>query len=227
MALTDFTLHSSPELVKLFRQQPYQGQDPQQARVVFLSSAANYSRQLSQHRFFRRVLEYHQQPINFWRSTGVHHPFMLKEYPFDRRMEGVPFHCKFASMDLGAELADQISFVELLDVATTGLKNKDRKQFKALANHRHLDYLRSLFTDGQDRIIFVSSTVLDDLKYLDGRRWQDLNLWCKSPLRQEDGLPLIYQRGGTKVFKMTSFSGNISKRELGLIRNKIVAVVGH
>ncbi len=152
---------------------------------------------------------------------------MLDEYPFERTKDGVPFHRKFSSMGLSSEVAEEVSFVELLDVATIGIKSKDRDQYRKLANPEHLDYLRSLFVDGGPRTIFISSTVLKDLDFLDGKRWRLLNLWRKAPIRTEGGLPLIYDHNGVKAYRATHFSGSISLKELQNIKALVIASIGH
>ena len=50
--LIEFQKHTSGDLVELFNKRPYQGQDPQKAKVIFLSSDANYSPKISEHSFF-------------------------------------------------------------------------------------------------------------------------------------------------------------------------------
>ena len=60
-----FGIHPSSDLVEMFRAKPYQGQRPELARIIFLSSDANYSPRLSQHPFFQRILDYHSDPIRF------------------------------------------------------------------------------------------------------------------------------------------------------------------
>lgn len=87
-----FGLHPSEELVRLFREKPYQGQDPQKASVIFLSSDANYSPEISEHRFFNYILEYHQDGVTFWMRHGCHHPFMLPDYPLHKGCRPVNCH---------------------------------------------------------------------------------------------------------------------------------------
>jgi len=53
-----FDIHPSQQLVELFNKRPYQGQSPEKAKIIFLSSDANYSKQISEHRFFDFILEY-------------------------------------------------------------------------------------------------------------------------------------------------------------------------
>ena len=220
-----FDLHPSSQLVDMFRKKPYQGQAPERAAVIFLSSDANYSANITRHPFFTRILDYHRDPIQFWRDTGVHHPFLLGEYPFDRRKDGVPFHRKFAAMGLTSDYADKICFLELLDVPTIGIKSKARPRFRTLLNPVHMTYLQLLLTSGKSRTVFVSDSVLRDLKYLDKQGWQDYSLWNSPPLGVEQGVPLIYQHGATRVYKVTHFSGSISQAELRAIRTLIDSAV--
>ena len=112
--------HLSSELCKLFRSKPYQGADPASASIIFLGFDANYSEEISDTPFFERILEYHNDGVCFWQRYGVHHPFLLDEYPLNRTKGGVPYHRNFSKLELSADYADQISFVELLDIPTIG-----------------------------------------------------------------------------------------------------------
>jgi len=64
----DFQKHTSTEMVLLFQNKPYQGQDPLKAKILFLSSDANYSPKISEHPFFKYVLEYHKNGVDFWKK---------------------------------------------------------------------------------------------------------------------------------------------------------------
>ena len=79
------------------------------------------------HEFFDRILDYHAGGVRFWRDTGVHHPFMLADYPFDRRKGGVRYHLNFSKLKFPPAYAEFISFVELLHMPTIGNtgSNKD------------------------------------------------------------------------------------------------------
>jgi len=45
----DFSIHPSQRMIELFAAKPFQGQTPEKAKVVFLSSDANYTPELSNH----------------------------------------------------------------------------------------------------------------------------------------------------------------------------------
>ena len=49
-------------MVELFNKKPFQGQAPEKASIVFLSSDANYSPEISKHPFFNE--------FNYWRRTN-------------------------------------------------------------------------------------------------------------------------------------------------------------
>ncbi|HKL26109.1 MAG TPA: hypothetical protein VJ910_07805, partial [Desulfuromonadales bacterium] len=67
-----FQKHTSEELVDLFRSKPFQGQYPEKARIIFLSSDANYSPEISDHPFFKKILEYQDDGVAFWKKHGCH-----------------------------------------------------------------------------------------------------------------------------------------------------------
>src|SRR5687767_3774781 len=95
---TAYGIHPSEELLDNFRSKPFQGRDPRHARVVVLGTDANYSPSISDHEFFREILEYHEDGVTYWKRHGVHHPFLRSTYPFDRRRDGVRYHRNFRKM---------------------------------------------------------------------------------------------------------------------------------
>jgi hypothetical protein len=204
-----FGLHPSQELRALFSSMeiPHQGQDPRKARAIFVGTDANYSPLLSDHPvFFRRILEYHEDGVGFWHRHGVHHPFLLPEYPLPRNTGGVPYHKKFSSMGLTPEFAEHISFVELLDVPTTG--RMDTKTLWQLFNIEHARRLDQLFRDGSERLVLLSNNVI--LRMLDIKKRNELFLWL--PSRHSSGM--IKQIGQTQVYKVMHFSASVSREQL-------------
>ncbi|MDA3806504.1 MAG: hypothetical protein PF440_01210 [Thiomicrorhabdus sp.] len=159
----NFQKHTSPEMVDLFNKKPFQGQSPENAKVVFLSSDANYSPEISDHNFFNYILEYQKDGIAFWEKYGCHHPFLLPNYPFSKSMAGVPFHRNFSKIGLGPEHAKHISFLELLDIPTIGNKSQNRKLFYELVSLSHLEYIESLMLGGGNKLFFISNGVLKDI----------------------------------------------------------------
>ena len=159
----DFQKHTSSEMVGLFNKKPFQGQSPEKAEIIFLSSDANYSPEISDHDFFARILEYQEDGVAFWKKYGCHHPFLLEDYPFNRNMAGVPFHRNFKKLGLGPECAEHISFLELLDIPTIGNKSQNRNLFYNLISESHLKYIENLMLGGGGKLFFVSNGVLIDI----------------------------------------------------------------
>jgi hypothetical protein len=215
--MTDFGLHPSQELRTLFASMeiPHQGQDPSKGCVIFVGMDANYSPLLSDYPdFFRRILEYHEDGVGFWHRHGVHHPFLLPEYPLPRNTGGVPYHKKFSAMGLTPEFAEHISFVELLDVPTTG--RTDTKLFWQMFNVEHARRLDQLFRDGSERLVLLSNNVI--LRMLDIKKRHGMFAWLPS----RHGQGLIKQIGQTQVHRVMHFSASVSMAHLqdlgGLIR---------
>jgi hypothetical protein len=149
----------------LFKAKPYQGQEPERASVIYIGRDANYSEAISDHPFFERILEYHEDGVAFWQRHGVHHPFLLSSHPFSRIKGGVKYHSTFSKMDLGTEAAPLVSFVELLDVPTIGITSQDKQGvFDSLIRRPHLEYLESLLSGNQPRLVFISPSVLMALR---------------------------------------------------------------
>ncbi|WP_405230346.1 hypothetical protein [Lentisalinibacter sediminis] len=170
--MTDYRLHPSARLRALFEatEIPYQGQDPNLARVVFVGLDANYSPEISDDpTFFSRILEYHEDGVAFWRKYGVHHPFLLEEYPLPRNTGGVPYHRKFSWMGLTSDYAPYVSFVELLPVPTTG--STESRTFWQLFSVDHARRLDALFADGFKRRVYLSKSLVDNYMRKANRRW--------------------------------------------------------
>lgn len=165
-----YGLHPSNELVELFRAKPYQGQKPEDAQLLFFGRDANYSNEISRHQFFSRIVEYQEDGVLFWQRHGVHHPFLHREYPFDKRRDGVRYHANFAKLGLESEFATAISFVELLDVPTIGMTTTSPEHvFNSLLNPSHLARLERLFTCGREKQIFLPRSVFQDIQKLSKR----------------------------------------------------------
>lgn len=163
-----FGLHPSPVLNALFKARPYQGCRPEDAWVVMLGSDANYSPELSQHAFFETVVRYHEDGLGFLRRHKVHHPFLLNDYPFDRRTGGVLFHRNFAAL-LTFEIAERLSFIELLDVPTIGVRSSTpdaRAAYRRLVSRQHLQWLEHFVHSERGKLVLVPSGVLREMLLL-------------------------------------------------------------
>ncbi len=157
----NYGLHASPELRDLFAADPFphQGQDPYKSKIIVLGLDANYSPEISADPpFFRHVVEYHEDGVAFWKKYGVHHPFLLPNYPLKKNTGGVPYHRRFSWMKLGQEHASHVSFLELLDRPTTG--RTEWKSFWSLFNVDHARHIDDLVNTGGPRLILVSQSLV-------------------------------------------------------------------
>jgi len=189
-----FGIHQDYEFVKIYRDKPFQGQDPQKAKIIFLGSDANYSPQITSHQFFKSIIEYQKDGVAFWKNNEwkCHHPFLLPNYPtgngFDKRKDGVPFHRNFSKLaNYGRhkldpqKYAEHISFLELLDVPTTGNKSKNLHQFDDLLSLKHLQNIDNLINSGGQKLFYVSNGVLKDIKrIINIDRYNDLFDWVRN-----------------------------------------------
>ena len=151
--------HPSADLVKLFMEKPFQGQDPTRAKVIIIGNDANYSPQISTHPFFQKILKYHFDGIRFWKEHHKHHPFLLADYPFDRRKGGVRYHLNFSKMLFTSDDAEHFSFVELLNVPTVGNTGNNKKLFFDMLNKDHLNWLESVILSGKKKFAIVNQTL--------------------------------------------------------------------
>jgi hypothetical protein len=197
--------HPSQEMIKLFNQKPYQGQNPAMSEIIFLSSDANYSIDISDHHFFNWILDYQEDGVRFWETQDVHHPFLLPDYPFDKRKDGVVFHRNFSKIGFTSAHAENVSFLELLDVPTTGTKSEDRKAFFRLVSKTHAEYIDDLVLSNRKKLIFVPGGVLRDMREIKKRfgvfNWLDDS---KSGVRYEKNVGLseireIYHFSSTQI----------------------------
>ena len=155
-----YGVHPSPALRKVFESQhlPHQGQLPSEASVVFFGLDANYSPEISETEFFSRIVEYHEDGVAFWQEHGVHHPFLLNDYPLPKNTGGVPYHRKFTHMGLKPEHAPFVSFIELLPVPTTG--RTESEKLWEMFDVNHAARIDALIAAGDRRILVVSRSVL-------------------------------------------------------------------
>ena len=164
MCCCEYGMHPSKKLIDLYTAKPFQGQYPEKATVVFWGRDANYSCRISEDDFFRQILSYHEDGVTFWEDPDrkCHHPFLLPDYPFPRTKDGVRYHRNFGSMNLSLMCAKHISFVELLDVPTTG---NTAGGFRRLARQRldaglfqYIENLQKKLLKSGQKTIFISPT---------------------------------------------------------------------
>jgi len=205
----EYGIHPSLELRRLFARQsiPSQGQSIERARVVFVGLDANYSAQLLDYPdFFERILEYHENGVAFWKKHGVHHPFLLAEYPLSRDRGGVPYHRRFSQMGLSPDFAEHVSFVELLNVPTTG--RTIESVFWDLFDPAYVQRLVDQLTDGSRRLVILSGSVHRTLSAA-ARRTA-----LRVPRLELPRVGSEQRIGKSRIVLWRHFSSAISQREL-------------
>jgi hypothetical protein len=146
-----FQPHPSSILTEHFRQRPYQGADPRSAHFLFVGLDANYAADVEASPIFPSLLKYHENGPEFWRSTGVHHPFLLPQYKGDGRR----YHLTFAKIGFQPSHADLVSFTELLSRPTVGRSTLVASDL----DPKHLVSLRQAIFAGKAQFIFLSAGV--------------------------------------------------------------------
>ena len=204
-------------MIELFNKKPFQGQSPENAKVVFLNSDANYSPEISDHNFFNYILEYQKNGIAFWKKYGCHHPFLLPNYPFDKRKDGCKFHLNFSKIGLSVEQAEHISFIELLDIPTIGNKSQNKKLFYNLVSQPHLEYIENLMLGGGGKLFFISNGVMQDIIKL--KKIYSVFKWINAePKRKHQYLKTIK---GNKIKEIYHFSSTQIHGQINDISSEI------
>lgn len=165
-----YGVHPSKELVQLFSEKPYQGNNPADAQILIVGNDANYSPEITNHKaIFKEILDYHADGVSFWKRTGQHHPFLLSDYPFDRRKGGVRYHLNFRKLDFSPEYAGRFSFIELLNVPTTGNTGSDKDLFFSLLDKDHLMWIESLILRGDKKFVLINQTLAQSINKISDR----------------------------------------------------------
>ena len=193
----------------IFEAKPYQGQDPEKAKVLFVGRDANYPDDLCNHPFFERVKEYHRDGVAFWRKYEVHHPFLCKDFPFPKNAGGYPYHNRFTRLGLKKKDAQYISFIELRELPTRGVTGDiSGSDFNSRLNLSHMQHLDCWITQSGRKLVFLPKTIREDmLKFRKDytNLFQFLNFTSLAPLNA-CGLPVIYANNDVLVLETCSFS---------------------
>jgi hypothetical protein len=142
-----YILHQNIKLQELFSRKPYQGADPATAQFIFFRLEADFDPDIAKKPYFSEIVAYLEDGVEYWKQRGYHHPFCRPGY----RGDGALYHKRFAEIGFTPDHADQVSFVELLDVPTSSridLKVDDLKV-------AHLDRLRNWVLYGKAAYIFI------------------------------------------------------------------------
>jgi hypothetical protein len=156
MATNTFGKHPNTELQAAYAARPWQIQEPEKARIIFLGLDANWDEHIADDAaYFKETLEYLRDGVGYWKAHGYHTPMLNPAFingPDGKKRNGVTYHQRWSKLGFTADDAEQISFVELLGCATFGMSAKYPKEYKELlmsdANKAHLDRIRGLIGRG-------------------------------------------------------------------------------
>lgn len=204
-----YDLHPSEELRVHFQNKPWQGNDPAKALFLFIGLDANY-KNIKDKEILREILDYHNDGVTYWRTKGVHHPFMLPHY----RGAGKRYHCKFAEIGFAPEDAELVSFVELLHLPTTGTSHLKPADLST----DHLLYLGKILDYGSARYVFLSPGVARLM-----RQTREFTWLPKNPLRTDGDLSVLCERNGQIVYEVYHLSCHYNK-QLGKLNKQIAQI---
>ena len=161
----EFGKHPSKEIQKIFSQRPFQIQEPEKAKIIFLGLDANIDKDIEQNKpFFDEFIEYLQDGIKYWKNNGFHTPMLGPNY----KGNGVRYHKQFCKLGITSKYAEDICFLELLNFCTYG-KSSGNKQYKEFlngkSNQEHLKRIRNL--SNMNKIICIPKGVrnyIDELE---------------------------------------------------------------
>jgi hypothetical protein len=217
-----FGQHGSPLLVNKYCEKEYQGQNPRDAKVIFIGRDANFAEDLAKVQFayiFNILLGYLDNGVAFWENSDdpqywrdntiprrrVHHPFLLPAYG---QRDGYMYHHNFSRLGLDSGYAKFISFVEIVSVPTTGYpKNDLNDKLKSLTkdSKQHLANIESLILSGGKKVVFISDTAIHALGDLDQLSdfYQKIYDKRREPSR---GIPPLHSIGSVTIHKCYHFS---------------------
>lgn len=183
--------HPSDRLKANFREKPWQGADPFEALFLFVGLDANYDPSIE--KTLPEVFGYLDDGVTFWKQLGVHHPFRLSHYSGS----GKRYHDRFAEIGFTPEHAQQVSFIELLHLPTTGRSSLIPSDLFP----DHLRWLARIFNDGSAKYVFLPQGVARLMRQSKYFPW----LSAKPP-RSEGDLPVLCERKGQTVYEVYHFS---------------------
>lgn len=161
-----FMQHPSERLQEIFAKRPFQIQEPENARIIFLGLDANFDYNLEEHPLFEDFIDYIKDGIGYWKREKIHTPMLKNNYTGI----GKTYHEKIQKLGFSPENAKDISFLELLNVCTCGSSTKNPKSFRMLllseSNQPHLQRIASLATDKTKQIYICGSKVADYIQEL-------------------------------------------------------------
>ena len=160
--------HPSQKLQEVFSRRPFQLQEPEKAKFIILGLDANYDKDLENGKeFFQEILEYFNDGVGYWQKKGFHTPMLNPAYKSKERQ---PYHRNFAKLGLTSSDAQDICFLELLNVCTYGKTKENIKLFKQFLksedNKAHLQRISDLAKDLNKQFYICGTTVAECIRNL-------------------------------------------------------------
>ena len=198
--------HQNNKLHELFSDKPYQGADPVKAQFLFFGLDANYAPEVRDKPIFSEIVTYLEDGVEYWRQRGYHHPFRHPDY----RGDGALYHKQFAEIGFTKQHAELVSFVELIDVPTSGRSKLQPDDLKP----SHLDRLRAWVLDGRASYIFIPPGVSRLL-----RRTTQFSWLPDKPISHDGSLPVLFRSNNKTVyapFHLSCIGKNCLKKDRDL-----------
>ena len=141
----DFGKHESIKLQNIFSKRPFQIQEPEKAKIIFLGLDANIDKDIEKNElFFNEFFDYIQDGVKYWKNNGIHTPMLKTIY----RGAGKKYHENFCKLGFTKDNAEDICFIELLNIFTYGNTSKNNKLFMKMltenSNKEHLNRIKDL-----------------------------------------------------------------------------------
>jgi hypothetical protein len=198
----NFGKHPSKKLQEAFSQRPFQIQEPEKAKIIFLGRDANLDYNIEQDKhFFREITAYLMDGVAYWKSNGFHSPMLKPDY---KGKAGEKYHREFGKLKFTPANAEHICFLELLNCCTYGNSSKHESEYIKLlnedANKNHLERIKNLYK--MDNIICIPKglkRIIDKLK--------------------------LFDTGNEKIVIHTHFSNAISNNELCTLGEKLLQFI--
>jgi len=201
-----FGKHPSEKLQQAFSKKPFQIQEPEKAKIIFLGLDANWDKYIEKKQplFFNETLEYLKDGIKYWKANCIHTPMLKETYKGD----GKRYHTQFRKLGFSCREAEYICFLELLSICTYGSSTKNEKKFMEMVmspeNKEHLERIRKIFK--LENIICISKGVERIIK--ENRDKLGINIHRKNII------PHIH------------FSGSISNEEINELGKRLWKYLG-
>lgn len=196
-----FGQHENKEILNLYLSSPWQGQDPENAKILIVSHDANYAPDID----LSIIREYHNNGVAFWAKNGIHHPFLKSEY----KRDGRTFHNTFASIGLDTSYADHISFVEVLHYPTSGSIGSQKVDY----DEGHFHWLDQMIQQS-DLTFILGTRTFNALKSRQAQNWGTFKWLSREPVGHDGSLKVHFKSPQRTTFHHYHYSCQPPQRKI-------------